>query len=250
MSIFNNNRYDEQQPVTTTEIMNFLVEMSIAQDKRFDRLEEQVEQLKKEVENLRAQLTAVNSEPLVVEIKRGSHGATAAAPAYMAPEPHPQPRVQMPQQQPAQPVRPPQPQAAPQPVQPQYAAPQAAQPQAQPQPAEAPAQAPRNTQVTRLYFGEPDGAGFESNNYLNDANDGRVLYVVECTSPNEALFYPMQRSFHRLRANASTFLLPLCNVAGDVESANSFEVSPADYGMLRLEDGYWMMVKKCTVNCV
>lgn len=236
MSIFNNNRYDEQQPVTTTEIMNFLVEMSIAQDKRFDRLTEQVEELKKEVANLRAQLAAANAEPLVVEIKRGSHGAPAAAPVYTAPEPpHIRPHVQMPPQ-PAQPVRQPQPQAV--------------QPQAQPQPAADPAQAPRNTQVTRLYFGEPDGAGFESNNYLNDANDGRVLYVLECTSPNEASFYPMSRSFHRLRANASTFLLPLCNVAGDVESANSFEVSPADYGKLRLEDGYWMMVKKCTVNCV
>lgn len=247
MSIFNNNRYDEQQPVTTTEIMNFLVEMSIAQDKRFDRLSEQGEQLKKEVANLRAQLAAANAEPLVVEIKRGSGAPAPAAPAYKAPEPPPsRPREQMPPQQPAQPVCPPQPQAAPRPAQPQYAPPQPAQPQ----PAAAPAQAPRNTQVTRLYFGEPDGAGFESNNYLNDANDGRVLYVVECTSPNEASFYPMSRSFHRLRANASTFLLPLCNVAGDVESANSFEVSPADYGKLRLEDGYWMMVKKCTVNCV
>lgn len=236
MSTFNNNRYDEQQPVTTTEIMNFLVEMSIAQDKRFDRISEQVEQLKKEVANLRAQLAAANAEPLVVEIRRGSHGTPAAAPVYTAPEPpHIRPHVQMPPQ-PAQPVRQPQPQAV--------------QPQVQPQPAADPAQAPRNTQVTRLYFGEPDGAGFESNNYLNDANDGRVLYVVECTSPNEASFYPMSRSFHRLRANASTFLLPLCNVAGDVESANSFEVSPADYGKLRLEDGYWMMVKKCTVNCV
>lgn len=111
-----------------------------------------------------------------------------------------------------------------------------------------PKQQPQPKSYAPVFFGPPAGAGFEASFSLQTDTDPRALYAVERTSDTEAFFYPLSDRFHRLRSNASSFLYPLCDVEGNLDSATAFSVRPTCFGKLRLVDGYWEMVSKCTVE--
>lgn len=111
-----------------------------------------------------------------------------------------------------------------------------------------PEQQPQPKSYAILFFGPPAGAGFEASFSLPTGTDPRALYAIERTSDTEAFFYPLSDRFHRLRSNASSFLYPLCEVSGNLDSATAFSVQPSHFGKLRLVDGYWEMVSKCTIE--
>lgn len=202
---------NSDQPQPDVElIMSFLNEMAMAQSKRFDALSNQIEELKKEV--LRLQELQKNAVVSSVPTIEEKVVPTVVA------QPVSQPPVQAPStvhETEAEPATP-----------------------------------PRTISYPPLVYGSPDGAGFEASDNLSGRDDNRALYVVERISDTEANFYPLVDKFHRLRSNASSFFLPLCNVSGNLDSATTIEVVPAGYGKLKLTDGYWGMIEKCSVNCL
>lgn len=101
--------------------------------------------------------------------------------------------------------------------------------------------------VKRYYFGTPDGNGFEECNALPDPNSIRILYVVETTDGINGRFYPLERSMSRLKSNAQTFLLPLCNISKSLDELNSGAILPEQYGEVELENGFWKVTRKCTL---
>lgn len=100
--------------------------------------------------------------------------------------------------------------------------------------------------VEYLYFGTPDGQGFDECNVMYDPNNPRVLYVIESIGI-KGRFYPLGRGLSRLRSNASTFLLPLCNLSVPLDELQSLAVSPDNYGEVELKDGFWHVTKKCNI---
>lgn len=102
--------------------------------------------------------------------------------------------------------------------------------------------------VRRFFFGTPDGSGFEMSNALSDPDSPKILYVVESADGKEGHFYPLNRSFSRLRSNANTFLLPLCDVSVPIEELSNLSLSPEQYGVVELIDGYWKVIRKCIIN--
>lgn len=201
------------------QILRFLQEMAIAQDRRFDNICARLATLEKAIHELRELYKAPVATPPV----------TPVAP----PAAEPAPRVEVPPV--ASPVTPVSDTVVPQ------SEPEQTATVAQPQPQ------PKSYPV--IFFGPPAGAGFEASFNLPSGTDPRALYAVERTSDTEAEFYPLSDRVHRLRSNASSFLLPLCEVKGDLDTATAFAVDPAHFGKLKLADGYWEMVSKCVVEC-
>lgn len=103
--------------------------------------------------------------------------------------------------------------------------------------------------INRLFFGTPDGAGFDECNVINDPDSPKVLYVVETIDGINGRFYPLSKGSARLKSNAKSFLLPLCELRSSLESIENFNIQPNDYGEIMLEDGYWNVKKKCIIDC-
>lgn len=99
-----------------------------------------------------------------------------------------------------------------------------------------------------LYFGAPNGNGFETTDRLPSGDDARALYVVERVSETQAKFYPLTSKLQRLKSNAASFLLTMCDCNGDLENATEMIVSPQDYGTLSFADDFWELNTKCTVD--
>ncbi len=106
-----------------------------------------------------------------------------------------------------------------------------------------------HSQVIRYYFGTPDGAGFEQCNAFTDSDSPKVLYVIESADGINGRFYPLNRSFARLRSNANSFLMPLCEVVGSLDTLASLNLSTEDYGEVELADDYWKVTRKCIIKC-
>lgn len=100
--------------------------------------------------------------------------------------------------------------------------------------------------ITNYYFGTPDGQGFDECNAMLDPNNPRILYVIEA-SGNQGRFYPLSRGFSRLKSNANSFLLPLCNLTTPLDELQSLDISPDKYGEVELKDGFWTVTKKCNI---
>lgn len=99
--------------------------------------------------------------------------------------------------------------------------------------------------IRSYYFGTPDGAGFDENNTISDIDNPRVMYVVETMDGITGRFYPLSRSVARLRGNAKSFLLPLCELSDSIDFLDTINVTPDQYGEVTLVDGYWKVVRKC-----
>lgn len=96
------------------------------------------------------------------------------------------------------------------------------------------------------YFGTPDGQGFDECNAMLDPNNPRVLYVIEANG-TQGRFYPLSRGFSRLKSNASSFLLPFCNLTTPLDELQSLDITPDKYGEVELKDGFWTVTKKCNI---
>ncbi|MBD5358822.1 MAG: hypothetical protein HDR88_17845 [Bacteroides sp.] len=103
--------------------------------------------------------------------------------------------------------------------------------------------------INRLFFGTPDGSGFDECNVINDPDSPKVLYVVETIDGINGKFYPLSKGYSRLKSNAKSFLLPLCELRSNLDSIENFNILPNDYGEIKLEDGYWNVKKKCIIKC-
>ncbi|MDE7386943.1 MAG: hypothetical protein K2N28_07365 [Muribaculaceae bacterium] len=101
--------------------------------------------------------------------------------------------------------------------------------------------------LKKYFFGTPDGAGFEECNNLPSIDNPRVLYVVETTDGIHGRFYPLQQGLARMRTNANSFLLPLCELSKPLEQLDDIEISPESYGTVLLKDGYWIVEEKCRI---
>ena len=108
---------------------------------------------------------------------------------------------------------------------------------------------PINTHSTvkKFFFWTPDGAGFEECNNLPSIDNPRVLYVVETVDGIHGRFYPLQQGLARMRSNAGSFLLPLCQLSKPIEDLDHIVVSPESYGTVLLIDGYWRVEDKCKI---
>lgn len=97
------------------------------------------------------------------------------------------------------------------------------------------------------YFGTPDGSGFEEPNEIYEINSPKILYVIETVDGINGRFYPIGRSFSRLRSNAKSFLIPLCDFSIPLEEMDTLDVSKENYGEIVLKDGYWEVIRKCII---
>lgn len=128
----------------------------------------------------------------------------------------------------------------------------ALQPIPEPTPTPTPNPAPQSpisglaANITCHYFGTPDGQGFDECNAILDPNNPRVLYVIEANGA-QGRFYPLSRGFSRLKSNASSFLLPLCNLTTTLDELQSLDITPDRYGEVELKDGFWTVTKKCNI---
>lgn len=97
------------------------------------------------------------------------------------------------------------------------------------------------------YFGTPDGDGFENCNAINDSEDSRILYAIETDNGINGKYYPIGRALSRLKSNASSLLLPMCELNTPIDSLENLSILPNNYGDIKLEEGFWKIVRKCTI---
>ena len=75
-----------------------------------------------------------------------------------------------------------------------------------------------------------------------------MLYVVETVDGKNGRFYPLNKGWARLRSNASSFLLPLCELESSIEAISNLNISAADYGEVVLDSGTWNVIRKCIIK--
>ena len=100
------------------------------------------------------------------------------------------------------------------------------------------------------YCGQPDGNGFD-NASITEEKGIRSLYEIRKTDDTHAVFLPLEDKLSRFRNNATSLLLPVCEIIGDISECPTFSIQSEDYGLLELEDmNYWKVIKKCIINCI
>lgn len=104
------------------------------------------------------------------------------------------------------------------------------------------------TNVTRYYFGTPDGSGFEQCNIVSDPDSPKALYVMETSDGKIGRFYPLAKSLSRLKSNAKSFLLPLCELMVTIDELESVATTPDKYGEAVFDGEFWSMTKKCQIG--
>lgn len=101
--------------------------------------------------------------------------------------------------------------------------------------------------IQRYYFGTPDGNGFEECNAMENPESIRILYVIETHDGRNGWFYPLERSMQRLKSNAQSFLLPLCNISKSLDELGAETITREQYGEVELENGFWKVTRKCNL---
>ena len=99
-----------------------------------------------------------------------------------------------------------------------------------------------------VYFGAPSGNGFEESSQL-PFSSVKCLYVILKKSDTKACYYPIPEKLSRFKMNPNSLFNIVCNPVGDISEASSIEFTEDDYGELLYENGYWKVIKKCTVFC-
>lgn len=99
------------------------------------------------------------------------------------------------------------------------------------------------------YCGQPEGPGFD-NASITTEKGIRSLYEIRITDNAHAYFFPLEDKLLRFRNNASSLLLPVCTIEGDITECQGFTINETEYGQLELDDsGYWKVLKKCIIRC-
>ena len=226
--MFGNNRSGANDYDATTQIIDFLRQMAQGQSIQLIKLQESVDGLQGEVEALKGQIADMRAtltapvqvkEPVVVVAD--THVQEAAAEV-----PHEETAAQVSNENFAQSV------------------------EIVEKETVVTAQNPSNNSAwPPLFYGPPEGGGFESADIIPGRDDPRALYELRRISETEAMFFPLSDRFHRLRSSASAFVLPVCSVSGNIGDATGISVQADGYGRLKLEDGYWALIQKCRVEC-
>jgi len=99
-----------------------------------------------------------------------------------------------------------------------------------------------------MYFGAPSGNGFEDSSQL-PSSSVKCLYVIQKKSETQACYYPIPEKLSRFKMNPNSLFNIVCIPVGDISEASSIEFTEDDYGELFYENGYWKVIKKCTVFC-
>lgn len=99
-----------------------------------------------------------------------------------------------------------------------------------------------------IYFGAPSGNGFEDSSQL-PSSSVKCLYVILKKSETQACYYPMPEKLSRFKMNPNSLFNIVCIPVGDLSEASSIDFTEDDYGELIYENGYWKVIKKCTVFC-
>ena len=99
-----------------------------------------------------------------------------------------------------------------------------------------------------MYFGAPSGNGFEDSSQL-PSSSVKCLYVILKKSETQACYYPIPERLSRFKMNPNSLFNIVCIPVGDISEASSIEFSEDDYGELLYDNGYWKVIKKCTVFC-
>lgn len=105
-----------------------------------------------------------------------------------------------------------------------------------------------NTVYSPMYFGAPSGNGFEDSSQL-PSSSVKCLYVIQKKSETQACYYPIPEKLSRFKMNPNSLFNIVCVSVGDISEASSIEFTEDDYGELFYENGYWKVIKKCTVFC-
>lgn len=100
-----------------------------------------------------------------------------------------------------------------------------------------------------MYFGAPSGNGFEESSQLQSSSV-KCLYILQKTSETTARFYPIKEKLSRFKMNPNSLFCLVCSAIGDFTESSAMEFTEDDYGELEYNEGYWKVIKKCTVFLV